>query len=278
MLWAAALVVRIAAIIAASAPLEVRAGPAATAAPTRVIGLVRLGDGTPVAGAVVVTSRGGRSVSRADGAFDLTVDVEPGAALHLIAVASVAGATFTATAITGVAGPGDARDAGAIVVRAVGAGGACAPAWIPTFDGQPGTNARIRCMTVLDDGRGPGLYAGGDFDSAGGVPASRIARWDGAAWSALDAGADGFVRALCAAGDGATGGPALLACGDFVVSPAGDTLVARWVGCANARCRRTSTAAATSAGPICSPCSRRGGRAGRARRTSMATAWRERAT
>jgi hypothetical protein len=47
-------------------------------------------------------------------------------------------------------------------------------------------------MVVFDaDSAGPmlpRLYVGGKFDSIGGVPARRIAAWDGASWSAADAG------------------------------------------------------------------------------------------
>lgn len=39
-------------------------------------------------------------------------------------------------------------------------------------------------------------YAGGDFTTAGGVTANRIARWDGLAWSALDSGTNASVSAL----------------------------------------------------------------------------------
>jgi hypothetical protein len=35
----------------------------------------------------------------------------------------------------------------------------------------------VFALTVFDDGTGPALYAGGTFNSAGGVPASRIAAW-----------------------------------------------------------------------------------------------------
>jgi len=38
-----------------------------------------------------------------------------------------------------------------------------------------------------------GLYAGGGFNTAGGVPANNIARWDGANWSALGAGSNNGV-------------------------------------------------------------------------------------
>ena len=49
---------------------------------------------------------------------------------------------------------------------------------------------------------GTNLYAGGDFTTAGGVPASNIAKWDGRAWSALGSGLDDEVWALAADGTG----------------------------------------------------------------------------
>ncbi|RJP89124.1 MAG: hypothetical protein C4518_10310 [Desulfobacteraceae bacterium] len=45
------------------------------------------------------------------------------------------------------------------------------------------------------DGAG-NLYAGGIFDTAGGVAVKNIAKWDGASWSALGSGIDGEVKAL----------------------------------------------------------------------------------
>jgi hypothetical protein len=70
-------------------------------------------------------------------------------------------------------------------------------------------------FAVYDDGGGPALYAAGDFTSAGGVPASRIARWDGSSWAALGSGIviDEDIYALAVYDDG--GGPALYAGGDF---------------------------------------------------------------
>jgi hypothetical protein len=40
-------------------------------------------------------------------------------------------------------------------------------------------------MAVMDDGSGERLYLGGYFDVVGGVPASRLARWDGSLWEAV---------------------------------------------------------------------------------------------
>jgi trimeric autotransporter adhesin len=44
---------------------------------------------------------------------------------------------------------------------------------------------------VWDDGNGPALYVGGRFTSIDGVPASRIAKWNGSNWSSLGAGVTG---------------------------------------------------------------------------------------
>ena len=46
----------------------------------------------------------------------------------------------------------------------------------------------VHALAVFDDGGGPALYAGGDFTTAGGVAANRIAKWDGSSWSALGSG------------------------------------------------------------------------------------------
>jgi hypothetical protein len=52
------------------------------------------------------------------------------------------------------------------------------------------------------------LIAGGSFNSAGGIAANNVARWNGAVWDALGSGVDAEVRALKAtdAGDVAVGG------------------------------------------------------------------------
>jgi hypothetical protein len=63
----------------------------------------------------------------------------------------------------------------------------------------------------------------------GGVDASRIAKWDGTSWFALESGVSGEVWTLAGFDDG--GGPALFAGGEFLASPAGDSYLAEW-GCA----------------------------------------------
>jgi hypothetical protein len=58
-----------------------------------------------------------------------------------------------------------------------------------------GVNGPVHAVAV----RGSDVFVAGDFTVAGGVPASRIARWNGEEWSALGTGiggADALVRAL----------------------------------------------------------------------------------
>ena len=44
------------------------------------------------------------------------------------------------------------------------------------------------------------LYAGGDFTTAGGVTANRIAGWNGTSWSALGVGANDNVYSIAVSG------------------------------------------------------------------------------
>ncbi|MFG0284940.1 MAG: GC-type dockerin domain-anchored protein [Phycisphaerales bacterium JB039] len=47
---------------------------------------------------------------------------------------------------------------------------------------------RVAALAIYDDGSGPALYAGGRFTMADDVIVNNIAKWDGAAWSALAGG------------------------------------------------------------------------------------------
>jgi hypothetical protein len=74
---------------------------------------------------------------------------------------------------------------------------------VPTQTWQPlGTGMNDDIRTVLEwdpDGSGPfppQLIAGGDFTTAGGVAAARIARWDGANWQPLLSGMNNSVTSL----------------------------------------------------------------------------------
>jgi hypothetical protein len=112
----------------------------------------------------------------------------------------------------------------------------CEPEWWDQFDASE-FNGIVYALTVFDDdGSGPNpptLYAAGSFTNAGGVPAGRIAKWNGSSWSPLGQGMNATVFAL-AVYDADGGGPyppALYAGGSFTV--AGDTTVnriARWNG------------------------------------------------
>ena len=113
------------------------------------------------------------------------------------------------------AGPfGVARYGGAGEWTSIGALGAAPAGGTSVYD-----------LAVGQDGV---LYAGGLFESVGGVPARNVARWDGASWSPLGAGTDQRVRALLV--DPARG---LYAGGDF--AEAGGVSAARialWDGAA----------------------------------------------
>ena len=62
-----------------------------------------------------------------------------------------------------------------------------------------GVNSGVSALAVASDGT---LYAGGDFTTAGGTGANRIAMWTGSAWSALGSGMDTAVSVLAVASDG----------------------------------------------------------------------------
>jgi hypothetical protein len=54
--------------------------------------------------------------------------------------------------------------------------------------GTAGPNPWVQSLHVFNDGSGAALYVGGYFSTIGGVGASGIARWKGAAWSAVGGG------------------------------------------------------------------------------------------
>ncbi len=89
----------------------------------------------------------------------------------------------------------------------------------------------VEALTVFDDGGGNALFVGGQFDLAGGGAANYVAKWDGAAWTALGPGVDDDVETLAVFDDG--GGPALYAGGEFHnAGGAGANHVAKWDGAA----------------------------------------------
>ncbi|MBI1383076.1 MAG: hypothetical protein GC161_18565 [Planctomycetaceae bacterium] len=94
--------------------------------------------------------------------------------------------------------------------------------------GLTGPAAVVERLHVHDDGSGPALYAGGDFDFAGGVAADGVARFDGVSWSVLGGGLGGTGRALASFATSAA--PAqLFVGGNFASQPdTGDRNLARW--------------------------------------------------
>ena len=106
----------------------------------------------------------------------------------------------------------------------------CDPTWSVRV-GVPGLNGTVWNSVVFDDGNGAALYVGGDFTLAGGVPANRVAKWDGQAWSAVGGGCNDTVFALGVFDDGS--GPALYAAGRFTrAGGAPANYVAKWDGSA----------------------------------------------
>ena len=87
------------------------------------------------------------------------------------------------------------------------------PAWESGALGVPGLDRGLRGMTVYDLGAGPALYVGGGFNTAGGNPALRIAKWDGTQWSGFGSGPDRTVNGL--GGSAVSGTPLLYVTGSF---------------------------------------------------------------
>ena len=107
----------------------------------------------------------------------------------------------------------------------------------PSDNGMSGTGTiRIESLVVSDDGEGSSaLYAGGFFQTAGGVTANNVARWNGTAWSAVSGpagtGTSATVEVLHPWDDGS--GEVLLVGGGF--AEAGGAVanrIAAWDGSA----------------------------------------------
>jgi hypothetical protein len=102
----------------------------------------------------------------------------------------------------------------------------CQQHWFPPLGD---VSKGVYAFAVYDDGGGPALYCGGDFDQVAGVPAVGVARWDGKTWSGLGSGVVDSVSSLCVYDDGL--GPALFA-GGWISQAGGLPMngVARWDG------------------------------------------------
>ena len=78
--------------------------------------------------------------------------------------------------------------------------------WVSLNPGIPGTAGSLAVETTISnvqavavDANGH-LYVAGNFGFAGGVDATRVAKWDGNRWSALGSGLNGSVYAIAAIG------------------------------------------------------------------------------
>ena len=86
----------------------------------------------------------------------------------------------------------------------------------------PGVDESVYAAAM--DGAG-NLYIGGAFVTAGGVPASRIAKWDGSSWSALGSGMNNEVWELAASGSDVYAGGLFTTAGGSVAN-----YIAKWNG------------------------------------------------
>jgi len=190
-------------------------------------------DGAPAPGVLVVSSAGTQASTDAAGCFRLDVSLSPNVDQLQITATGGRGGTMVATQRVSL---GSTSTRLRMRPLQLAAPSAISPSWLPTFGGQPGTDSQIKSMAVFDDGSGPALFVGGTFNSAGGVEARGIAKWDGDAWSPCGAGLfftggflAGSVNALQVFDDGS--GPALYAGGTFnTAGSVSANRLARWDG------------------------------------------------
>ncbi|MCP4249994.1 MAG: hypothetical protein GY778_23380 [bacterium] len=98
-----------------------------------------------------------------------------------------------------------------------------------------GTSSNVYSLAVYDDGGGASLYAGGSFDTAGGVTVNHVAEWDGKSWSGLTGPGGTWTNdwVYAMAVYDSNGGTALFVAGRFNFTMAGGVTVnriARWDG------------------------------------------------
>jgi HYR domain-containing protein len=191
---------------------------------TELAGFVHEPAGAPAEGVVVVSSAGGKALTDADGAYRLEVCVPVGAGSVQVTAVGAHGLV----ASTSAPAPSASRSV-QVPPLVLGLGNSCSPSWLPTFGGM-GTSDAVYAVAEYDAGAGPELYAAGRFLAAGGVPADRIAKWDGTSWKALGSGlSGGEARALAVYDDGS--GPALFVGGEFTTAGgAPASRIAKWDG------------------------------------------------
>ena len=94
--------------------------------------------------------------------------------------------------------------------------------WVSLNPGMPGANGLV--MAIAVDGSG-NVYVGGQFTFLGTVPAAKIAKWNGSAWSALGSGMNSDVLELAVSGTNLYAGGYFTTAGGL---PA--TNIAKWDG------------------------------------------------
>ena len=189
-------------------------------------GFVGAPDGTAAEGAVVVSSAGGQAVTDALGSFRFEADLPLDATSVRITAVGRAGQNLLASEDVSLPAASAHVWVGQLQLAR---GSTCHPGWLPTFGGEPGMSSSVSSLTVFDDGDGPAFYAAGGFFSAGGVSATKIAKWDGVGWTRLGRGLNNSVLSLAVFDDG--GGEALYVGGFF--STAGGqpaNRIAKWDG------------------------------------------------
>ena len=110
-------------------------------------GLVAASDGSPVEGALVVSSAGGKAVTDARGGYRLEALVP--AEADCVQVTAVGGAGQGVASARVVLAGSSGR--GSVDPLFLARGGSCAPEWLPTFGGRPGTSHGSmpwRCSTT----------------------------------------------------------------------------------------------------------------------------------
>lgn len=94
-------------------------------------------------------------------------------------------------------------------------------AWLPLGSGLTGSPYSFGVAALaVHEGE---LIAGGRFTDAGGVPVSRIARWNGSSWQPMGVGATAVSALAMYNGD-------MIAAGGFSIAGGGTAAVARWDG------------------------------------------------
>jgi hypothetical protein len=186
---------------------------------TTIEGSVWNQQGEFAAGAVVVTSAGGRALTDAYGSFRLEFALPLDAtSVQVTAVRSAGNTSAVGTATVAIRSPGDVNWGGVLTLTQ---GGSCPASWLPEFGEAQGLSGTVDAIAIFDDGSGPALYLGGRLSSAGRSVVNGVARWDGATWSPvgnwITAPGPAIVYALTVFDDGS--GPALYAGGRFAPGP-----------------------------------------------------------